>query len=293
MIPSTLQSGQIVLDLVGREELDLDADRLRDAGVIIVLVHPVAGAREADVRHLAKADVEARSPFQRLVERDRIFMDLPDRIAEVEQRQQPRRMPGRAGGQLLALDENAVGPAFLGEMIERRDADHAPADHHRPRVRSHSIPLELRASDPAFVDNRTPPPTIASQSRGNANHEQAEVAAVVLPHDDGRCARGLSERKRRHSAGRQHHRLIGAILHRHLGPRSQNLAADPRPQESELSARDRTAGRNASPKRRKAISSLARRIRPPRSLPRRRASRTGKSIPSPCRRTTARSSIPA
>ena len=34
-----------VLDLAWREEFDLDADRLRDARVIIVLIHPVARSR--------------------------------------------------------------------------------------------------------------------------------------------------------------------------------------------------------------------------------------------------------
>ena len=65
-------------------------------GIIAVLVHAVARAREADVRDLAQADVEARLSFERLVERDGVFVDLADGIAEVEQRQKARRMPGRA-----------------------------------------------------------------------------------------------------------------------------------------------------------------------------------------------------
>ena len=137
-----------VLDLAGREELHLDADRFGDAGVVMILVHPVAGSRETDVRHLAKAGVESGLLFESLVQRHRIFMDLSDRIAEIEQRQQTRRMPGRARGQFLALDEHAVGPALPDEMVKRRDADHAPANHHCPRVRSHSHPLELRTSHP-------------------------------------------------------------------------------------------------------------------------------------------------
>src|SRR6185312_10286863 len=44
-----------IFDLAGREEPDLDADRFRHSRVVIVLVHPVASAGEADVRHLAKA----------------------------------------------------------------------------------------------------------------------------------------------------------------------------------------------------------------------------------------------
>ncbi len=151
-----------VLDLTWAQELDLDADRLRDACVIIVLVHPVARARQTNVRHLAQAGVESGVFFQSLVERDRVFVDLSDRVTQVEQRQETRRVPGRAGSQLLALDENAVGPALLGEMIERRDADHSPADHHRPRVRSHSHPLELRRSVQPVVGSLAWPSTIAS-----------------------------------------------------------------------------------------------------------------------------------
>src|ERR1700735_5272500 len=98
-----------VLDLAWAQELDFDTDRLCDACVIIVLVHPVAGAGETDVRHLTKARVESGLLFQSLVERDRIFMDLSDRVTQVEQRQETRGVPGRAGGEVLALAENGSG----------------------------------------------------------------------------------------------------------------------------------------------------------------------------------------
>src|SRR5271157_2260000 len=127
-----------VLDLLRRQKPHLDpADRRGDPGVITIFIHPVACAREADVRNLSEPNVEACLRFERLVERDGIFVDLPHGIAEVEQRQQPGRMPGRAGGELLALDEHTVRPALPDEMVERRDPDHAPADYNRPRMRSH------------------------------------------------------------------------------------------------------------------------------------------------------------
>ena len=129
-----------LLDLIRREELDRDPDRLGDAGIVAVLIEPVAGAGEADVGDLAQADVEPRLGLEVLVERDRIFVDLSDGITEVEERQKAGRMPGRAGGQLLALDEHAIGPALLDEMVKRRNADDAAADHHRPSLRSHEIP---------------------------------------------------------------------------------------------------------------------------------------------------------
>ena len=57
MMPSISQSGQISFTSLGVSTFDLDADRLGDAGVIHELVPAVPGAREADVGHLAKADI--------------------------------------------------------------------------------------------------------------------------------------------------------------------------------------------------------------------------------------------
>ena len=122
MMPSISQSGQISLTSLGRQDVDLDADRLGDAGVIHVLVPAVLGAGEADVGDLAEADMLAGLCFERLVERHRVFVDLADRVAEVEERQQARRMPGRARGQLLALDEDdvATSPSWRDDRASRR-----------------------------------------------------------------------------------------------------------------------------------------------------------------------------
>src|SRR5215212_4599142 len=52
-------------------------------------------------------------------------------------------MPSRAGCQLLALDQDDVGPALLREVVERRDADDASADHDDPNLRFHGdFPLD-------------------------------------------------------------------------------------------------------------------------------------------------------
>ncbi len=139
--PSVSHSGQISLDLARGQEFDLDApDRRGDAGIIFVLVEAIPRASEADVGDLAQADVEPGLSAERLVESDRIFVDLPDRVGKVEQRQQAGGVPGRAGGQFLALDQNAIAPALLGQMIERGYADNASADHDRSCMRAHGPP---------------------------------------------------------------------------------------------------------------------------------------------------------
>ena len=125
------------LDLFGREEVDVYADRPRHTGIIPVLVHPVLGPGEAYIAHITEADVQFRLRLEGRIEAHGILVQLPDRIAEVEQRQETRRVPGRAGGQLLALQEHAVGEAELGQVIEGRHPHHAPADDDCARVCFH------------------------------------------------------------------------------------------------------------------------------------------------------------
>ena len=121
-MPSVSQSGQIAFTCVRRQDVDVDADRPRHAGVVHVLVPAVLGAREADVGADREADALPGLRLQRLVERHRVFVDLADRVAHVEERQQPGRVPGRAGGQLLALHQHRhpSSPSWRDDRASRR-----------------------------------------------------------------------------------------------------------------------------------------------------------------------------
>ena len=46
-------------------------------------------------------------------------------------------MPGGAGGQFLAFDQNDVGPALFGQVIERGATNGPSTDNHDTRVRLH------------------------------------------------------------------------------------------------------------------------------------------------------------
>ena len=72
-----------------------------------------------------------------LVELHRIGLQLGDVGVAVQRVEAAGRMPGRAGGQLRALDQHDVGPAGLGQMVEHRAADDAAADDNRFYVRFH------------------------------------------------------------------------------------------------------------------------------------------------------------
>ena len=119
-----------LLDLGRGQELDLHSDGAGDARVLVVLVHPVAIHREPDVAHQPQPHVLSGLLLQGAVQLDRGLVDLADRVAHVEQGEQARGVPGRAGGQLPALHQHHVGPPLPREVVEGAGPDDAAADDH-------------------------------------------------------------------------------------------------------------------------------------------------------------------
>jgi hypothetical protein len=76
--------GPDLLDLPGRQEFDVDADRRGHAGVVRELVEPISGAGESDVGDLPESDILAGLGLQRFVELDRVLVQLAVRVADVE-----------------------------------------------------------------------------------------------------------------------------------------------------------------------------------------------------------------
>ena len=132
-----LAQGPDFLDLVRGQELDVNTDGLGHTRIIFVLVHPVLGPGQTDVADIAKADLQIGLGLKGGIEAHRIFVHLANRVAQIEQGQQARRVPGRAGGQLLAFDQNHIAPAQLGQMVKGADTDDSAANDDRTRVSFH------------------------------------------------------------------------------------------------------------------------------------------------------------
>lgn len=126
-----------------RQLVHLDADRLGHPGIIHELVPAILRPREADIRYLPEPDRLARFRLQRLVECHRIFMNLPDRVAHIEQRQQSRRVPCRTRGQFLALQQHNIAPPLFRQMIKRRDANNASTNDDDPCCGFHVLRSRL------------------------------------------------------------------------------------------------------------------------------------------------------
>ena len=82
-----------LLHLLRGEKIDLYPDGAGDTGILPIFVHPLLRLCQPDIRHIAETDIHAGFFLQFLVELHRIFVNLPDRIGHVEQRQKARRMP--------------------------------------------------------------------------------------------------------------------------------------------------------------------------------------------------------
>ena len=118
-----------VLDFFDGQHVAFHADGVGGAAVPVVLVHPLFVHGQTQVAGVVEAHRLPGFVLEGAVQLDRILVQLADRIGHVEQRQQPRSVPGRPGRQLRALKQDAIIPAFLGQMVEGRYADDAPADN--------------------------------------------------------------------------------------------------------------------------------------------------------------------
>src|SRR5580704_17664435 len=96
---------------------------------------PVTGQRQP-ARHVDAA-VPAGALLDLPVQPDGVLLQLRDIGVTVERVHAARGVPGRAGGELLALDEYDIGPAQLGEVEQDRGAHHATADDDHLRGRFH------------------------------------------------------------------------------------------------------------------------------------------------------------
>ena len=139
------------LDLVRRHGDDVDVDRAGNAGIVHIFVPAIPGPGHADVGDLTKTGVHAGFLRQFAIEPDGIFMNLADRIAHIEERQQAGGMPGRAGCQFLALHKNDIRPTLAGQVIKRGDADNTASDDDDTGFAFHVSSLSWQAVPASFT----------------------------------------------------------------------------------------------------------------------------------------------
>ena len=141
-----LEQREQLLGLGDRDQLEVHAEV---AAARLGHLQPVEALGRAG-EHDAAGDVHAAGLagdlLDLLVELDRVLLQLRDVRVAVDRVHAARRVPGRARGQLGALDQHHVLPARLGQVVEHARAHHATADHRHLHVRPHTDPRVTQRS---------------------------------------------------------------------------------------------------------------------------------------------------
>ena len=129
--------GVDLADLFGIDQLHVEADHFRKALDMAQPGQLALVVGKADPARLVPADILPGQPFQLGVEPVRIGVHLGQVEAAGDVRALPGGVPGRAAGQLVLFDQDHVGPAFQGEVVEQA-CPHDPApDNHDPCLALH------------------------------------------------------------------------------------------------------------------------------------------------------------
>ena len=125
----------LLLHFLRRDRLGDDIEPAQHRRAAQEFLPALLVGRDGERARLHEARRLPRLLLQVGVEIDRVFRE-PRQVGGVERRaHQPRRMPGRAAGQLLALQQDHVLPAELGQVIGDGAAGDPAADDDDPRLR--------------------------------------------------------------------------------------------------------------------------------------------------------------
>ena len=115
-------------DLGGGELVHLDIEGARHGGETQNLLAPLGAQRHGDRPALAEAGGKAGLRLQSPVEIGRVFCEPGPVLARLQLPDEPGRVPGGAGGELLALQQHHVCPAERGQVVGDGAAGDAAAD---------------------------------------------------------------------------------------------------------------------------------------------------------------------
>ena len=127
-------------DLLGRHHAGVEAHVLVLGALGAQQVEPVGVGRQRHAADVVEPAGLAGDLLQLAVEADGVALERRHVGVAVQRVEAPRGVPGRARGQLRALQQHHVGPAELGEMVEHRASDDAAADHGDASGGSHGVP---------------------------------------------------------------------------------------------------------------------------------------------------------
>ena len=132
---------ELRLRLLGRDQLEWEAEGLRPAGLALELLEPLLRGREPQRPDLVPADVDAGLLCEPPVEGGAVHHHPGQGRGRSQLPDEARRVERRAGRELRPIDKRDVAPTELRQVIGDRRPAHAAADDHRPRVLDQALTL--------------------------------------------------------------------------------------------------------------------------------------------------------
>jgi hypothetical protein len=125
----------------GVYDLEVNVHPACHRGKMAISLHLFFGVGQPDAAvAVVIVDRIIRIIRQLFVQADRMRFQADHRLVHPEIRYLRRRVPRRAAGQLVALDEYDVAPAFAGEVVKSGATGDAPADNDDFGARFHGYP---------------------------------------------------------------------------------------------------------------------------------------------------------
>jgi hypothetical protein len=134
-----IEIGEALDGLFRPDRLDRRAGGPDDGGGPLMSGDLLGADQQLDAARLVEADIPSGLGDEGVVEIHRLAVQGGEVVGMPVERAVACGVPGRAAGQLAFLDQDRVGPAPLGEMIEQGASRDAPADDDRARLVRHGL----------------------------------------------------------------------------------------------------------------------------------------------------------
>ena len=134
---AVFDEGEVVFGFCHRDDLGLHAQVAATRHGHLQEFHALGRVGQHDAGRFVHATRLTRNFFQLFVEVHGVALQHGHVGVTVEGVESTGGVPGGAAGELIAFEQDHIGPAFFGQVVQHRAAHHAAANHHHLRACLH------------------------------------------------------------------------------------------------------------------------------------------------------------
>jgi len=128
-----------LLSRFATDDLERHADRVGNRLAVMELVYALWRHRQAEAPTAAQIDCLSRLGFEPFVQIEAVLQQFHDVPARIELGAEAGRVPGRATGEFVRLDQHHVAPPELGQVIQKAAARNSATNDDDSGFTSHRL----------------------------------------------------------------------------------------------------------------------------------------------------------